>query len=128
MIQCGKMWKIRGGKLKLGKRGSFTAEATVIITIIILVLLVLIQSYLSQFLFQYVRTAQGLGSYKVENCDKGIYFDRYVYRGQLTFLDEKEQVTESYDESLNYLFLMHSYLLLDEVGEELWDGAKNFNK
>lgn len=114
--------------MKLGKKASFTAEATIIMTFIILVLLVLIQSYLGQFLFQYVRTAQGLGTYEAEACDKGIYFDQYVYRGQLTFLDEEAELIESYDESLNYLFLMHSYLLLDEMGEAIWDGVENFNK
>lgn len=114
--------------MKLGRKASFTAEATIIVTFIILVLLVLTQSYLSQFLFQYVRTAQGIGDYEAETCDKGIYFDQYVYHGQLTFLDEEEAVIESYDESLNYLFLMHSYLLLDEMGEAVWDGIENFNK
>jgi hypothetical protein len=113
--------------VKSFNRGSFTTEATLITTLILIVLLMLIQFYLEHFLVQYTRAAQVLGDYEIYDCHKGLYFNQYTYRGGLTYKEAHYSI-ETYNERLNYRFLMHSYLLLDEIGEGAWHGIKTFNQ
>lgn len=114
--------------MRLNDRGSFTAEATILVTFIFLVLFMMVKAYLFQFAFQYGRVCLDLSEPDYHVTEDNLFFDQYTAEGTLYFLEEDAQALENYDESLNYMRLIHLYMVFDECGEAIWDGVKAFKK
>lgn len=104
--------------MKLNNKGSYTVEASLIFALIFLMIFVLFRIYLMQFVFYYGRNSIKLDEEINTKSKSGIYFTQYERSDTLIFM-EKERDMVNYDEKLDYLRLMHSYVLLDELGGKL---------
>ncbi len=112
--------------MKLNNNGSLTTEVSVLFGIIFITVLLLLQNYLFQVGFYSLRGMQRIGEESPEKTHDGLYFDGYESVLEVTFLEEEPVSTRAFDESLDYLKLLHHYLMLDDLGEVIDEAVQEY--
>lgn len=112
--------------MKLNNRGSFTVEASIVVVIVFLIVLMLVKSYILQFAIHYGRKLQLLSNDSYQLAENGWYIDQYEKERSLEGLTEIPISLKTYQQDLNYLKLMHHYLLLDEFGEVINEAIEKY--